>query len=281
MNNLKNKYNDYYSKIYADSKLKEIILGSTVFNKDKKSSLFLKALKPITFVLAICIIFTSVLIGTNAARKIHIIYKKKSTSNTSCIVPNTILEVKNKNAFFELSSKRTFTINEIENILEINFLNSKFFTDQIEDFKIKDYNNMLAFAYIKRNSINASKIYKNRVDSISSIDISMSFITTDASDEIKTIKSDLGGENETIFNVFEAKNCSDKNMDIYHIDSLNTDLYIYKHVFDNDYYPYWNEDLKLEINVFGFFEYNNISYFIHGHIMSRELIVDFINNYLK
>lgn len=282
MNNFKKEYNDFFNCIVVNESLKNQIINKTINNKKKTISIFTAKRVFLTFfiILTVCIIYKNEIV--NAIKSLYIINTKENNTST-CIIPNPVIEVNNKKAYDELFNKKAIDIKQLENILNIKILNHNLLENEIVDYDIKEEKGQLSYMNIRRNSINVKELYNTGYDS-SKIEVNISFLTTNAPNELQEAKSafdDVYLEkrfNSYNSNIFEAKNCNSNNFDIYFIREHNTNLYIFKYNFENNWYPYIDEEKKLEKDIFAFFEYNNILYSIKGEYISRDMLVDFIQH---
>lgn len=282
MNNFKKEYNDFFNCIVVNESLKNQIINKTINNKKKTISIFTAKRVFLAFfiILTVCIIYKNEIV--NAIKSLYIINTKENNTST-CIIPNPVIEVNNKKAYDELFNKKAIDIKQLENILNIKILNHNLLDNKIVDYDIKEEKGQLSYMNIRRNSINVKELYNTGYDS-SKIEVNISFLTTNAPNELQEAKSafdDVYLEkrfNSYNSNIFEAKNCASNNFDIYLIKDYNINLYIFKYNFENNWYPYIDEEKKLEKDIFAFFEYNNILYSIKGDYVSRDMLIDFVQN---
>ena len=282
MNNFKNEYNDFFFFFVVNESLKNQIINKTINNKKKTISIFTAKRVFLAFfiILTVCIIYKNEIV--NAIKSLYIINTKENNTST-CIIPNPVIEVNNKKAYDELFNKKAIDIKQLENILNIKILNHNLLDNKIVDYDIKEEQGQLSYMNIKRNSLNVKELYNTEYDS-SKIEVNISFLTTNAPKELQEAKSafdDVYLEkrfNSYNSNIFEAKNCDSNNFDIYLIKDHSINLYIFKYNFENNWYPYIDEEKKLEKDIFAFFEYNNILYSIKGNYISRDMLIDFIQH---
>lgn len=275
MKDFEKKYKEIFSNINIDDNKKRDILDNIY--KTNYRPFYRKICTIVIVILALVVVFSSNTV-VNAIKKIYVVNKIDNKKST-CIIPNSILDIGSDNVFDILKNKDIITQKEFENLLNIKVVNGKYFDNNLEIIDLKEENNNLSFARLNRNIINLHDIYKEAYN-ISTLEISLSFLTDYASEETKTLKSAFDDKYlEESFdgkyaNIFEVGNCDDNNMEIYHIDNLNTDLYIYKRKLP-DSIKYTSDDLQSLM--FAFFEFDNILYSLNGYFISENMLKDFVS----
>ena len=275
MKDFEKKYKIVFRDINIDDNKKRDILN-TIYKNNNKHIYRKICTATIVILVLIGAFFSNTIV--NAIKKIYVVNKKDNNKST-CIIPNAILDIGSDNIFDILKNKDRIMQKELEELLDIKVVSGKYFDNNLEIIDLKEENNNLAFARFNRNIINLQDIYKEAYN-ISTLEVSLSFLTDYASEETKTLKSAFDDKYlEESFdgkyaNIFEVGNCDDNNMEIYHIDNLNTDLYIYKRKLP-DSIKYTSDDLQSLM--FAFFEFDNILYSLNGYFISENMLKDFVS----
>ena len=275
MKDFEKKYKIVFRDINIDDNKKRDILN-TIYKNNNKHIYRKICMTTIVILVLIGAFFSNTIV--NAIKKIYVVNKKDNNKST-CIIPNAIIDIGSDNIFDILKNKARIMQKELEELLDIKVVSGKYFDNNLEIIDLKEENNNLAFARFNRNIINLQDIYKEAYN-ISTLEISLSFLTNYASEETSALKSAFDEKyieqpfDGKYANTFEVGNCNDDNMEIYHIDTLNTDLYIYKRELP-DKVKYSSDDIQSLM--FAFFEYDNILYSLNGYFISENMLKDFVS----
>lgn len=268
MKNFKDEYKNYYNKMEFSQKSKNKIFENIINNSQNSSKLKIKSWKQkIAIVscslLAVFLIGTGIVFAKEFVKKINHVYNlipsENGTTNYKCTISPLVLEGVNN---IDINENKILTIEELSKTLNKHILSS----EKIEDttfsvIRTLEKDNHLVYAYLSKNGISAPKFIPESWD-ITTLEMNLSFLTSYASQ--KDIKDLIE---------FEVGNCSDDNFDEVYIDSLDINVYLYK----TKVIAYAYGD-SIEFMVRAYFVYDDILYNINGAIISRDMIIDFINS---
>ena len=254
---MKNKFNNFFKDIKVSKELDEKIYNNTIYKKELSKGYILKP------VIVILILFIFLGVGVMAKEYIEdYIFQMKDTEKLG---KDTIfdLELNGKlNVNSNFNCKNNITHEELEDGLNIKLLKFNSFNKDTYNICELTLDNNKNIRTVKlQNDDNYSEYDMNNEETRKKkyLQVDINFMTQYAT---KNDEKDFKN-----ISILKGTSSVSKFLETYHIEKLNLDVNIIK----------WSES-KYWPQTFCTFVYNNIFYNIQGYNVSKDELIDILNN---